>query len=785
MTTRDSRSRDVPDPTSPGADAVIDGAIANPIANPIDAVREPTQSLHFDPEVDSPVEGPDADQEPDTDSPSELARGTHNKRPVTAIESPSARGKTAPPMPLPRPPRSADDPADYLGAVLGSYRVLELLGKGGMGYVFRAEHVKLGREVALKLLRNDYASRRDAVTRFFQEARTVNRVRHRNIVDVTDFVELDDGTTYIVMELLTGTSLGSWAQAGIDLPRALAVLVQICDGLGAAHQVGVIHRDLKPDNVVVAPTPDGAELVKLLDFGVAKLVNRDDEDVGFQTAAGSVIGTPAYMSPEQAGGMVVDPRSDIYSLGAIMYELFTGQPMFRGRSFGEYVRKHLTEVPVPPHQTPGGAGIDPRIEAMILRCLDKDPDLRFASILELREALLRLLGGAGTDPPFDSAAYASGPPPLVLPPEQPMFPGVRHAPRAALDSQHSQPPHGAGIPRGPASTYDSGPSGHSHHSAHARRSGLSHPAPPVGRSHASGLTPPPPLGLTPPPLGLTPPPLGLPPPPPLPPPPVVTPPPAIAVAPSIPYVPPLTLEGRYSLPPRSLVPAKPPGSPSPPWWLWFAGGLAAVGVGIIAAIWWVGRGGPARPAPAATTAASTAAASAAAASAAASAPAATPAPPPAPALIEVRFESTPSGSVYADGRTAELCHTPCSFDIDPADGGPTGHRGFVVRRPGYADSPVTVDLTGGPRDFQLALRPLAEPPPAPTPPPPPPTPSAAPVPDARPAAEHRAIKRPERPARETRKQPAPDKADASPPAARKPGTPAIDPSDTLDPFRKK
>ncbi|HEY6175279.1 MAG TPA: serine/threonine-protein kinase, partial [Kofleriaceae bacterium] len=387
MTTRDPRSRDLPEPTSPGADSV----------------REPTQSLSLEPdEVDSP----------------ELALGTHN-RPATRAESPAARTRT----PLPPGPRTrrSDDPIAYVGNVLGSYRVVELLGKGGMGYVFRAEHVKLGREVALKLLRSDYASRRDAVTRFFQEARTVNRVRHRNIVDVTDFVELDDGTTYIVMELLTGTSLGNWARSNIDLPRAIAVLVQICDGLGAAHQVGVIHRDLKPDNVVVVPTPDGAELVKLLDFGVAKLLNRDDEDVGFQTAAGSVIGTPAYMSPEQAGGMVIDARSDIYSLGAIMYELFSGQPMFRGRSFGEYVRKHLTEMPVLPHDTPGGAAIDPRLEALILRCLDKDPEQRFASIVELREALLQLLGTyGGTNPPgLAIAASAARPLVLPLPPGQP------------------------------------------------------------------------------------------------------------------------------------------------------------------------------------------------------------------------------------------------------------------------------------------------------------------------------------------------------------------------------
>ncbi len=128
--------------------------------------------------------------------------------------------------------------------------------------MFRAEHIKLGREVAIKLLRPDYAKRKDAIARFFQEARTVNRMRHRNIVDVPDVVELDDGPTFIVMELLAGISLGKWARSGVDLPRALAVLVQICDGLGAAHAVGVIHRDLKPDNVMVVPTSDGAELVE-------------------------------------------------------------------------------------------------------------------------------------------------------------------------------------------------------------------------------------------------------------------------------------------------------------------------------------------------------------------------------------------------------------------------------------------------------------------------------------------------------------------------------------------
>jgi serine/threonine protein kinase len=362
-------------------------------------VRDPTESLA----------APDDDLDPLSSSQAPMGTRDHVAQDeATRVESPAARNRTSPPGPPSsdrrrrdsrptRPPRlTGERPEERLGSVLGSYRLVELLGRGGMGFVYRAEHIKLGRPVALKLLRADYARRRDSVARFFQEARTVNRARHRNIVDVTDFVELDDGTTFIIMELLEGESLGKWARAGFSIPRALALLVQICDGLSAAHAVGVIHRDLKPDNIVVLPAGDGAELVKLLDFGVAKLLNRDDEDLGLETQAGSVIGTPAYMSPEQAGGATVDVRSDIYSLGAIMYELFCGQPMFKGRSFGEFVRKHLNERPPAPRSTPGGAGLDERLELVILRCIEKDPDARYQSLAELRDDLLHLLGAIDT-----------------------------------------------------------------------------------------------------------------------------------------------------------------------------------------------------------------------------------------------------------------------------------------------------------------------------------------------------------------------------------------------------
>ena len=600
MTTRDPRSRVSARPESA-------------------AGRDPTQSLSLPPE-----------EEGDEDSHPSLALGTADARrdERTKIESPAARSKTpqpAPPRPPPIPKGGAGgiEEPDRLGTTLGSYRVIELLGRGGMGFVYRAEHVKLGRDVALKLLRSDYARRKDAVARFIQEARTVNRIRHRNIVDVPDILELDDGTTCIVMEFLRGQSLGKWARSGIDLPRALAVLVQICDGLHAAHQVGVVHRDLKPDNIIIVPTSDGAELVKLLDFGVAKLLNRDDEDIGFQTAAGSVIGTPAYMSPEQAGGMVIDARSDIYSLGAIMYELFCGQPMFRGRSFGEYVRKHLTEMPVPPRATEGGRGIDPALELVILRCLEKDPNRRFGTIVELRDALLGMLGGMETHPPgmLNLSMSAMRPPPGM--PLQTMAPGAI-APSAAAVAPTAMipqvsPTHAGMLPVAP---------------------GMQHLPTPGSASHLS--------------------------------------------APGGYYT-----NAGYS---QMMLPQPPP-VPVTPWWVWFVGGAFAVGLGIAAAVWYANRGNDAvepvasPPAPTAPVQATPIA----------------PAVDPAARYVQLRFDSLPSGGVYAEGQSAELCRTPCETKLDLKDGGSTQRRTFVVKSSGYVDGRIEVDLTAADREFRITL----------------------------------------------------------------------------------
>jgi serine/threonine protein kinase len=588
----------------------------------------------------------------------------------TRIDSPGARVRTPARRTAPPPlPKGSERAEDRVGQILGAYRLLELIGKGGMGFVYRAEHARLGREVALKVLRADYAKRRDAVSRFFQEARTVNRIRHRNIVDVTDFVELEDGTTYIIMELLRGKSLGQWARGGaasIDLPRALALLIQICDGLAAAHAVGVIHRDLKPDNIIVVGTNDGAEQIKLLDFGVAKLLNRDDEDIGLETAAGSVIGTPAYMSPEQAGGMVVDHRADIYSLGAIMYELFCGQPLFRGRSFGEYVRKHLNELPMPPRETVGGATIDPRVETMLLRCLEKTADRRFQTVEELRDELLHLLAGIETH----EHTLDGRPRMTVLP-----------APVHNLPLQQPRTPMPGTSP------------------------GSTTMPPPVHYSHAS--------------------------------------------------VPP----GYVSFP--GYVSQLPPPAPKRTWLVALVA-VAAIGAAV-SAVFVAATRQPERtvapPPPAPATAEVT------------SVVPSGPGPVAAQPVISVRIDAPNGAQVMAAGAGVVVCAAPCTVTIDPADGGSTIRRDFVVRKAGFVDHPITIDLADPPAAVEVALEPTKEiempadshtrprvrksepepvivvaPPPVDEPPPPPPV---------------------EEPPKKTRK-----------------GS-AIDPSKTLDPFAPK
>ncbi|MBZ4415482.1 serine/threonine-protein kinase [Myxococcus sp. RHSTA-1-4] len=278
-----------------------------------------------------------------------------------------------------------------VGSTLGNYQLERLLGEGSMGKVFQARHARLGRQVALKVLKPEHARDGGFVQRFFQEARTVNQINHEHIVEIFDFVdEGEGGHVYCVMELLRGQSLASLAkEEKLTLARIQRIAVQVCAALGAAHQVGVVHRDVKPDNLFLIHRAGQTDFVKVLDFGVAKLLTTEGSTTG--TLDGTIIGTPAYMSPEQAAGLPVDARADIYAVGNILYELLAGRPPFQAPAFGQLVVQIITQPPPPlPSFLPSGEPLPPQLGELVMRCLSKEPEARPQSLAEVTTALLLL-----------------------------------------------------------------------------------------------------------------------------------------------------------------------------------------------------------------------------------------------------------------------------------------------------------------------------------------------------------------------------------------------------------
>jgi serine/threonine-protein kinase len=268
-----------------------------------------------------------------------------------------------------------------VGDDLGVYHLEALAGEGGMGRVYRAVHGKLGRKVALKLLRRRYAGNPDAIARFFQEARAVNVIRHPNIVEITDFVEGAGGDSYYIMEWLDGESLDARLKRQGTLPtdEVIAIGAQVASALDAAHKAGFVHRDLKPENIYLVDR--GGLKVKILDFGVALLQGTSD---------GAVAGTPVYMSPEIAAGRAVDGRSDIYSLGVVLYQLCAGAPPFSADSLSGYVMKHMTARPRKLHDV--APKLPLALATTVDRCLEKEPEARFASMGVLERALTASAG---------------------------------------------------------------------------------------------------------------------------------------------------------------------------------------------------------------------------------------------------------------------------------------------------------------------------------------------------------------------------------------------------------
>jgi len=279
------------------------------------------------------------------------------------------------------------------GAVLGSYRLLELLGEGGMGRVYLAEHTRLGRRVALKMLRPEVAAHPQAVRRFFAEARAVNRLVHENVVEITDFFEGEgpDEPRFYIMELLQGQSLRQLLEreGAQRQERVLGIGRQLASALAAVHEAGIVHRDLKPENVFLVERGGRPDFVKLLDFGIARHLQPDDGDP--RTALGAVLGTPEYMAPEQAAGEAgVDGRADVYALGIILYELLTGAQPIRGASFTETMARQVTFVPPPPGAVLAPGAVAPELEALIVACLEKEPGRRPQSMREVEARLAAL-----------------------------------------------------------------------------------------------------------------------------------------------------------------------------------------------------------------------------------------------------------------------------------------------------------------------------------------------------------------------------------------------------------
>jgi serine/threonine-protein kinase len=352
---------------------------------------------------------------------------------------------------------------------LGNYVVRKLLGEGGMGAVFAGEHRFLGTKVAIKVLHGTFANNPAVTQRFFQEAKSSIEIGHPNIIRILDFGQNNEGALYLVMELLEGLSLSQAIQAqGRFAEKETARLAAtMCDALAAAHGKGITHRDLKPDNIFITSAGE----VKILDFGIAKVANASG---GGGTKTGALMGTPVYMAPEQCkDAKLVGPHTDIYAMGAILFEMLTGRPPFMG-DLAELLAKHLFETPPRPSSL---VPVSPEIEALILQCLEKEPADRPPGMALLRDRLRALTTVDSTLAPPPAATVMA--PMNTPPPPRGSFP---RAPSASSLPAATQPSRSGGSHSGqtlPLTTTMSGSAGESVPSIHP-------PAPP-GRRNAGLL----------------------------------------------------------------------------------------------------------------------------------------------------------------------------------------------------------------------------------------------------------------------------------------------------------
>lgn len=333
----------------------------------------------------------------------------------TAGSDPSASG--------PSDRRLSDSNQQWLGKVVdGRYRVLEVIGRGGMGVVYRVEHLRMGKVAAMKVLHKDLANDPEVIGRFEREASAVSRLHHPHTVQVFDFGNAN-GALYLIMEFVRGQDLGRIIERDGPLAwsRAAPLLAQICGALQEAHELGVVHRDLKPENVLITRATSGRDYAKVLDFGLAKLERQNDASsmASKQTGKQAIVGTPYFMAPEQIRGEDVDHRTDIYSFGALMFEVLTGQHLFSGSSAVGVLTKHLTTEPDAPSNRATKMGIPPQVDFICRKALAKDPSERWQTAAELAQAIEEVYTetvGDITGPGARSSARHLGA--LVLPPDE-------------------------------------------------------------------------------------------------------------------------------------------------------------------------------------------------------------------------------------------------------------------------------------------------------------------------------------------------------------------------------
>jgi len=311
------------------------------------------------------------------------------------------------------------EPRSRVGEVLaGKYHLERLLGSGGMGAVYEALHAFTQRRVAVKLMHPSIARSKVAAERFLREARAPGSIGHEGIVEVLDGGHAEDGSLYLVMEVLHGETLqAALRKKRIHLQEIAAIVLELLDILEAAHEAGFVHRDIKPENVFLEAAGEGEITVKLLDFGVAGVIEQSDRERSADpklTRAGAVLGTPLYMSPEQALGRSVDARADLWSVGALLYQALAGAPPYGGNSFQALVVSISTQ-----EHTPIGVlrpDLPPRVHAVVERALRKDPDKRWSSAREMAGALAAAVEGRSTSHDVNTLVASAPPDEASLPP---------------------------------------------------------------------------------------------------------------------------------------------------------------------------------------------------------------------------------------------------------------------------------------------------------------------------------------------------------------------------------